>query len=365
MKFLFLFLALFHFNAHSRVGELISLASDQGGYPTDAMCFFSNNEMAIYKDGVLLKYTCLGKPELYSELWYVGPMKQNVLLVRSELGNLLYDAVVSGDKIFITEFSEFETVALWEHDLTKLTKHSLPQSWKRYMIQDLASMGERLWMRFRDDSGMYGEAIFNNDQWDILPERGVSFNFSTSQTPDMVIQKIRMGMPGETEEERPDYIQIKRSPEFQPEMIVGDVDADPKSPFKSFRNHVNSQGHQWFVIARTNEGEVAVRGKDLSYEIIPLYKYFKTIDYWPGALLNDGSLVLRGILLDGTKGLFTINEGAPKPIILHSDSLEIEEGTFEISSQSMFYNAPVSDGIDVYIGLGIQDVAQGIFKFRP
>lgn len=366
MKYLFLFLAAFlQLSAHARVGELIVWASDQGGYPAEAMCFFSNSEMVIHQDGILAKYTCLGKEDIYGEVWYVGPDKKNKLLLRSQLGHLIGDTISRYDKVFMTEFDEGQTIALWEHDLQTPKKHELPAFLKRSMIQDIAFFkGTSLWMRIKGPDGLYQEGVFDQGQWSLLPERGVSFHFASTQTESFIAQVVRLGAPGETEESRPDYIQIRRAPEYKAELILGDKDSDPASPFKSFRNIMSSQGKYWFIIARTDEGEVAIRGEGLSYEVIPLYKQFKTLDYWQGTLLNDGSMILRGTLHDGTKGLWLVKENSPMPIIVSTDSLEVSEGTFSISN-SMFYNAPISDGTHVFIGLGIQNVAQGIFKFKP
>jgi hypothetical protein len=358
---IFFFLLLLSSQVYARTGELVVFASDRLGFPAGGMCYFSNSHMVIHRDGLLVRYTCIGGPELTNEMWFVNGEKSQ-LLVRSGPGKFLSDALSTGEKIFVQEYDEGQTFTLWEHDLKNLTKHEIPETWARHYIKDLVSLDNKLWFRFRDDQGFSGEGIFENETWSKLPYRGVSFFFAPTQSRALIVQKVRRGEPGAVEDARPDALEIKRAPNFTPEVVAVDQDGDPHSSFLLFDNYTVATGKYWMATARTKQGAVALLGENEKYQILPLYKYFKVIDSWPGAISASGKVILRGTLKDGRMGLWMWTEAEPQALLLSTDSIEANGKVFPMGDP-MFYNSPVIDGETAFIGIGLGTVGQGILKF--
>lgn len=339
--------------------NLIAVATDQGGYPAKALCFFSNNHMVPYSGDLLVLYTCLGGPDLNSEIWLVKDEPQNIGV--SKMGNLFSAPAVRGKAIYFFEYNEFSTVALWKSENGILTSIAIPESLKGSHVTDLSLVGETFYFRFKNrESGQNGEGIFT-DVLTVLPERAPTFFHKASANGEIMIQKTMLPV-GEVVE-----LRTKQSPE--PMIILRDNKADPSSPFLSLRNQFALRGTKWATFARTVTGLTLIRGENETFETEELSQLFKDVQHWPPALRQDGEIVFRGTDLNGVYALWGYKDGVKRVIV--GSNQEIREGseTVVTSSRSLLYNDPVIDEAgNLFIGVGLRDpqmnsdFGQGILK---
>jgi hypothetical protein len=333
--------------------KILVFAGDTLGYPADPLCYFSNSKMVPHPQGFLVKYTCFRKPDVYGELWLLKGEKAE-LVAQSEEGNVLGDPVVLKGKVYVTEFNEIHTTKFYEYD-GKLRELSLPDS--GIDVKGFAPMGDKLLYRYTDASGESGEGTWSEDKWEILPRREVSYFFNAGWSAELVLQKIRMR---DLSESSPDHVEVRLAPEYRPVIVASDRDHDPSSPFKVFLNYASVNGHRWVMNASTDAGQVALLGSGTSYEVVELYKFFKSIDNWPATVSEDGSIIIRAQHLDGRYGLWSVKKDA-KLILQSGDPIENLQ-----AGRVLFYNSPIMKDDKVLIGIGLEKegeaVGQGILS---
>lgn len=362
-KLLILIALLFSFSTLAQKRDLLVFASDRGGYPAPAMCFFSNSKLITHQDGLVVAYTCLGRPELYAQMWFINADTQ-IKLFETSPGNLLSDAISDGKKISAFEFSEMGTYALWQHDLTSAQMSPCP--WKYTYVAAHALQGEKLLFRTTDADRNYGNGYWLKGSWVQENTPGVSFHFSPASNTQMIVQKVRLGEAGMTDENQPDVIQVRLAPEYKTVVVVKDIDADPNSPYTFFTNYMSIQGSRWINVAITKLGHVALIGETTSFKEIPLYPHFKKVDSFPPVLSASGKLILRGQSHDGRYGLWIQTEQGFDLILKSGDPIVVGNEVTQVS-KTLFYTAPMAFGEDVYVGVGItdehgEDIGQGVIK---
>jgi hypothetical protein len=366
-KLLILLAFLFSSFSSAQKLELKVFASDQGGWPAGALCFFSNNKMTAFEDSLLVHYTCLGGSDIYDEMWLINAREQR-LVVRAEMGNLLSTAILIDDVIYMTEFTESETVKIWRDQKGSLTSISIPPELKNSHLHDLASLGHELWFRYTNLSTRdHGEGVFENGQLKILPHRDVGYFYGATSNAEMFIQKVRKAAPPHLVEKFPEEIEIRRAPDFLPVTVIKDQASDPASPYMTLRNHTVLNHHFWAATAQTKDGIVIILGDSLYHRDINLSKNFKDIDYWPGTLSEDGHFIFRGTHRDGRIGLWILKDDVPELILTSHDEVHVGQQKTWVSSHTLFYCAPEYGEGGVYIGVGLdredgQQIGQGVVK---
>lgn len=338
---------------------IIAVATDQGGFPAKALCFFSNNYMTSHPEGLLVLYTCLGGPDINSEIWLVNGSPKNIGV--SKMGNLFSEAFVRGNTIYFFEYNEFRTVALWKYENSTLTSQKLPAELGSSHVHGLALLGDQFYFTYTDhDTGVNGEGIYRDD-FVILPKRDPEFFWKAGANGELMIQKTKLAVGEQVE------LRTKMHPE--PVVILRDNKVDPASPFTVLRNQFALRGTKWATIAKTAKGLVLVRGDGASFTLEDLSAHFSDIQYWPPALTDDGEVIFRGTDHNKLFALWGFKDGVKRVIV--GPGTEIGEGseTVVTSTRALMYNAPVIDQAgNLFIGVGLRnpdesaDFGQGILK---
>ena len=341
--------------------ELLVFASDGNGFPADALCFFSNEKMTVFEDGLLVHYMCLGREDIYGEIWKVTPAK-NQLIARSDIGNLLTDAIVFKNKIYTLEFNEMRSLKLYENSGDETTSYDVPADFKSHHIHDVTGRGENLVFRFRSSDGDFGEGVFKDGSFTRLPARDdVTFYHVAAFNQQIALQKIT--------NDKAERIELRRAPDFAPVTVLQNKVADPYSPFKQFFNTVTVQGEYWAVDATTDSGRTIIIGRGTEYKTINVSALFKNIDLWFGALTVNGDYVIRATGKDGVRGLWLLQE-EPKLLFAAGVEVKVENTNVVVTKDALFFNSPIINSKnELFIGAGLGENAdgevmgQGIVKF--
>jgi len=239
---------------------------------------------------------------------------------------------------------------------------------KNWRIHGGAGLGAgQLLLRATDARGEMRELLWRATGLQTLSERGVSYYFTAAASSELVVQKNRLGLSRQWDESRPDVIEVRRAPEFRPQVVLADRDADPASPYLGFWNFSVVQGSQWCVIARRAEGEVAVIGDGRTLREVPLYQHFARLDFFPPALTSDGVLVVRAERA-GVHALWAIApQGEPRELLRLGDTVVTDLGV-AILQNSLFVTPLVAQGQSVALGVSLQEMGsqthwgQGMLK---
>ncbi len=360
MKTLILFvLVVLSTLSHARDPKLVAVATDSGGFPAKALCFFSNNYMVPHPDGLLVQYTCLGGPDLNSEIWLLSEKPQNIGV--SEMGNLFTEPFVRGKSIYFFEYNEFKTLALWIFKEGVLSSQKLPPELQSSHVHDFALVGDTFYFRYTDRAaGNHGEGIYT-DSFKILPARGPEFFWKSASNGTIMLQKTKLAS-GEV-------VELRTKDNHNPVVILRDRNADPASPFLTLRNQFATHGNRWASFTKTVSGLSLIRGENGKYSVEDLSKLFKDAQYWPPALSSDGEVIFRGTDINDQFALWGYKNGVKRLVLGSNQEISVESETVITSSRSLLYNPPVFDREgNLYIGVGLRspddsaDFGQGILS---
>ncbi len=337
--------------------ELWARVSDRDGYKIEANCFFSGHQPLFFQSGLLLRVNCYGETDLYSQLLLIQKNAPTQILHRSKLGNLLSEPATDGELIFVSEYNEAGTRALYQITNQSIQTITLPKS--LLMLQGLSVSQGHLVARFQDRDGFSQQSIWANQNWIASSQREVSFYFQSQGSRQLMLQKIRRGS-GELDESRPDEVVISLDGGVSFEVILRDRDADPMSPFLSFWNFSVVNLDRWVVIAKTERGEVAITGLGKKIlNTISLYSQFESLDFWPAAIDSEGALYLRAKRM-GVHGLWRVNQTIDL-ILTSGDTFRGDQDTQRVRFQTPFYNAPMIERNRLFIGVGVEDFNSSTF----
>lgn len=361
MKTILLALALVWSSAHARTFPLIVFAGEFQADPAPALCYFSNNRLWPAPRGILVNYMCFGESEIYAQIWNVAVEAPRAVFV-AEIGNLLSDPVVLGEKIYAMEYSEFQSIGLWQHDGEKAQRFALPAEWGPVRIQGLAPMGKGVVFRVEDEDRVHHEGVWQNGQFSLLPARGVSYFHNPGYATDFIVQKVRLAGNSEA-------VQIRRAPEYVPETVLQNQSSDKTSPYQFIANYLTVQeGEWWTVYATTAQGQVAVVGQGNAIREVPLHRHFSKVEWWPFAISKTGQLYLRGVSREGVRGLWRWDEFAPELVVAAGDLAQPDGREAAVIGEPLFYAPPLIQGDTLFIGTGLlhpdssEFIGQGIVK---
>jgi hypothetical protein len=281
-------------------------------------------------------------------------------------GRQLGDPIVSGDEIYLVESDDQQALFIWQIVENEKRAHPLPvKSWR---VHGGVGLGAgQLLLRATGPSGEMRELLWHNSGVQTLSDRGVSYYFTASASSELVVQKNRLGLSRQWDESRPDVIEVRRAPEFRPQIVLADRDADPASPYLGFWNFSVVQGSQWCVIARRLEGEVAVIGDGQTLREVKLYQHFTRLDFFPPALTSDGTVVMRAERA-GVHALWAISPaGEVRELLRHGDTVMTDLGV-AVLQNSLFVTPVVAQGQSVAVGVSLQEMGsqthwgQGLLK---
>lgn len=351
--FFILFISLLLNPAHSK-RELIARVSDRDGFKIEANCFFSGNQPVLYQSGLLLRVSCYGGEDLYSQLLFISSTAQTKVLVQSSPDHLLSEPVTNGREIYVSEFNAAGTKALYLLNDQGVLNIKMPSHVQ--MVRGLALSSETLIMRYQDQSGLSQQVLLVNSQWLFQNEKQVSFYFQPAASESLVVQKVRLGSQGELAESQPDEIRLSSDGGLNFKTVLQDQDADSTSAILSFWNFSVVNGNRWVVIARTSQGNVAITGEGSKTQWISLDE-FEKIDFFPPAIDGEGRVYLRATLRR-VSGLWRV--GAKTELILRAgDTLQGERDMLRVRPE--IYNAPYLQGQRLFLGVGVEDFNSSTF----
>jgi hypothetical protein len=355
MKTLLLSLFLFLQYAHaSGKPELVVVATDNGGYPAKALCYFSNNYMVPHPKGLLVLYTCFGGPDINSEIWLVN--EKPVQIGVSTMGNLFTEVFVRGEDMYFFEFSEFETVALWKYHDGVLTSQKLPANLKDSHVHELTVLGDKFYFTYTNHESMtYGEGIYDGTNFTLLPNRGQSFLWKGVSNSELMLQKAKY--------ETGEVIELRTRDNTSPVVVLSNTD------YPVLRNQFALRGDHWATFAKNAKGLVLIRGVGTKTTSEDISGVFKDIQYWAPALASDGEVIFRGTDINNEFALWGYKDGVKRKIVGANQEITVETETVITSSTSLLYNSPAIDEKgNLFIGVGLRspgaesDFGQGILK---
>jgi hypothetical protein len=378
--YFFLFLFVFSLSSLSAFSdtfrikpEVLAYGSDHGSSPADSLCFVANSRFTPYQDGWLIPFTCLGGPDLSTQLWFVRNGKSQ-LLQESTQGRLLSKVYSDGRQLAWTEFDEGGTLKLFTGlmnsatDLVVSQEFKMPADWKSTYLKSLGFIESgKIWFGLttpgeEDGRSVSGEGFWENGNFFRSPFSGRSYFFTAESSTQMVVQKTRLGDPGDMSEAQGDQIGVRFVSNFEPQVVVCDRDGDPQSKVLSIFNSGAVQGDRWAFIATVLQGATRVtaliRGQGLESEIFPLDSFFKSVDFFNPAVLNDGRVVLRATDNQGRYGLWIFDGNHAQLLAGKGDYVQNEHGTFALTEKP-FVTSPASSGTDIVIGVSLADIAMG------
>jgi hypothetical protein len=337
--------------------ELWARVSDRDGHKIAANCFFSGHQPQLFQAGLLLRVNCYGESDLYSQLLYIQKKSSTQELLRSRPGSLLSEPVTDGQNIFVSEYNEAGTTALNLLTLRSQQTIVLPQNLR--FLQGLSLSQGKLLARFQDQNGESQQSLWTQGTWSASSQRDVSFYFQPQASSQVVLQKVRRGS-GELDESRPDEIVISLDGGESFEVVLQDRDADPSSAYLSFWNFSVVNQERWVVIARTQQGEVAVTGLGRKVtQVIMLSKDFESLDFWPPAIDLQGQVYVRA-KRQGVHGLWRVGS-AVELILCSGDAFQGDQDTQRVRSETPFYNAPMIDQNRLFMAVGVEDFNSSTF----
>jgi hypothetical protein len=337
--------------------ELWARVSDRDGFKVPANCFFSGHQPLLFQAGLLLRVNCYGESDLYSQLLYIQKNAPTQTLYRTRSGNLLSEPVRDHQNIFVSEYNEAGTTALYQLTLSSIQNIPMPKNLR--MLQGLSLSQGKLLARFQIHSGESQQSLWAQGIWSASSQRNVSFYFQPQASSQVVLQKVRRGS-GELNESRPDEIVISMDGGESFEVVLQDRDADPSSAYLSFWNFSVVNGERWVVIARTAQGDVAVTGLGRKItQVILLSKDFESLDFWPPAIDLQGQVYLRA-KRQGVHGLWRV--GSSVDLLLSSgDTFQGDQDIQRLREETPFYNAPMIDQNRLLMAVGVEDFNSATF----
>lgn len=340
--------------------EVIVYATDQGGHPAPALCFFSNNYMIPHPQGLLVLYTCFGGPDINSELWLIKETPE--FIVRSKMGNLLTHPYVRGEDIYVLEFSEFATEALWKKSAAGLSRIELPETLAHSHVHDFSLAGDTFYFRYTQvQTREHGEGTFT-DHFAFLPDRGVEYFYKATGNGEIMLQKLKFP-EGEA-------LELRRA-DGTTTTVLKDHKLDPASPFTTLRSQFGLHRDQWVSFANTEKGLCLIRGKGTTYQSEDVSALIKEAQYWPPALSADGEVIFRGTDFNRTFALWGYKDGKLRQILGSDEEIGTGSDRVITSRTSLLYNSPVFDESGkLYIGVGLRnpgeskDFGQGVLVIK-
>jgi hypothetical protein len=168
------------------------------------------------------------------------------------------------------------------------------------------------------------------------------------------IFKIRKG---DTQESSPDEL-ILWNGKFK--KILSDKDADPSSPFKSFRHQMALDNETLAFIGTDDQGEALFLLRDGKFEeVARVGKDLLSFDYFSPKLRNE-TLVFRGTDLNRRKVLWIYKQGILERLLTQGDVVHTDKGFARVdykSQDALFYGAPgISESGDVYQQATLTDI---------
>lgn len=158
-------------------------------------------------------------------------------------------------------------------------------------------------------------------------------------------------------ESAPDRIWLYNNNEWK--LIFEDTDANPTSPWKSFRHQLSVEGNKVLTIATDDQGEALIVIEDGKVEVIARAgKELKSFDHF-NSRMRAGTIVIRGEDFEGHKAVYVKDHGPFRKLLLQGDIVHTDMGPGRVYYQernAMFYGAPgLDEKGNVYIQATLTD----------
>ena len=331
---LLLFVSSSTFAGYSKP-KLLARLSSEGAFnaPDNTWCFTS--EPTIHRNQVYL--SCLDEMGYFMGHW---GEKFNIL-ARAETQQFFSFPLISFNRVHWYEYNEFRTVRSFEFH-------------QSLRVMDLRNLGPA---KEGNDSFLpVGEGSWFYRVKNEIPELKIWRNGSISSffNPQAAFiftpQISRMGeiafktRDGNFSEESPDRIWHFRQGKWS--VVLEDQDANPRSPWISFRHQLSVEGDKIVTVAKDRLGEALILIQGGQIKILARAgRDFRSIDFFTPKMAGN-TVVVRGDDLQGRKTLYVYNQNGFQRLLTQGDIIQSDLGPARVhyhNRDALFYGAP---GID-------------------
>lgn len=142
-------------------------------------------------------------------------------------------------------------------------------------------------------------------------------------------------------------------------VVLEDKDANPESPWKSFRHQLSVDGNKILLVANDGKKDSLILITDgLVTTIATAGVDLKSFDFFTPKLQNN-VIVVRGMDFEGMKAVFVKDENNFRKLIVQGDIVHTDLGpgkVFYQSQDAIFYGAPgVDEKGNVYLQATLTD----------
>jgi hypothetical protein len=315
--------------------QLLTRFAAEAGWNAPPMMFCFSSEPLVTSSGVYLG--CMDQQGGQGMVEWSPQFKVTAVARANSYFSL--PRSVSG-KVTWTEFEEWGTTAAYVLDGTQLTRTELKGLNPSGEPHDsFLSLGQGEWIyRLKSYSGYQ---IWSWQQHMVKPifTQPVSHIFPpvVGEQGELVIKTREV----HNNESAPDRLWMYRGEAWH--LLLEDRDANPASPWISFRHQMSVEGERVLLVARDEQGDALVlleRGR--WQEIARVGRDLKEIDYFTPKLKQD-TIVFRGVDLAGKKGLWAHTGGQLQRLLQQGELIDSDLGPARVDyprQHAIFYGAP-------------------------
>lgn len=361
-----LFLTLFPFISHAKFGkpELIARFMYSGAFnvPGNTWCF--SGEPVAHKGRIYLN--CLDGDSHLMASWDKEGFK---LLARTENDQIFSKPVSAFNRVNWYEFSETSSVRAF----------SASPELRKTEISNLGPLRDYndTFLPFSTDSFFFKTKgstpqlwIWKNNQVTPFfnPKSAYIFSPITGAQGEIVLKTRDTNL----DEQSPDRIWIYNG---SWKIAFEDQDANPSSPWKTFRHQMNVEGNKILTIARDSRGDALIVIENGKVSVIAREGVeLKRFDYF-SPKMRAGTIVVRGEDFQGNKAVYVKDNGLFRKILSQGDIIQTDLGPGKVHYQSqdaIFYGAPgLDENGNIYLQATLTDpdfprtlFGVGLIKFK-
>jgi thioredoxin-related protein len=334
MKLFYLLLISVSFASDFKL-ELVARTSFVNGHNMPRASFFTNNNPAFNNKGDIAIKLQTVKGEALQGVWFNGEVK-----FVSKPGRYLTQVALNNKSEFVFgEFNEGRYFGVLKYDGSELKKYLKPGGPLMLMDYQSISLNDRGTMltRSSDINGEQIIALISSEgqmkkiisQHSQIRDHFVSYLFPPAlNNKDIVSVKLRYGLEGEIQNERPDVVRIFKS-QTQSKIVAFDNDANETSKLLKIRNSVDVNDNNFTLIAADLSEEEALfvhDGTKLWRVATTKHRNLRVIEFFSARLNNKNNIVFRGIDGKGRRAIFFTNGRALKKVATEKQIVQTDKG---------------------------------------
>lgn len=315
--------------------ELIARLNDRGAYraPDNTWCFSS--DPAILRGKVYL--SCM---DINGRLMLEWGDEVKVV-ARAEEDQIFSSAIAAFGKVSWYEFNEWGAVKSFEYTDKLVVKDLKILGPLNLSVDNVTPVSsDAVILRTKSDAPELW--IWRNDKAVPFFSPGAAYLFKPYVSPEgKIILKVRENSYSESS---PDKIWLYSQNKWQ--VIFEDRDANPESPWKTYRQYIGIEGDKILLVATDDQGEALLLIENGKTRIIARAgRDLKSFDFF-APQMNGGTVAIRGVDFEGRKALYVYDSEGFRPLLTQGDIVHTDLGLGKVhypNQDSIFYSSP---GID-------------------